>query len=282
MELALCAAPLDVILAEIACEATAFETAQCPHRPMSYVEAVLSTMGGGSQPSLPLALLRSSLTPSALSSSDVEAAIGEQCRQAATARVNALADVTAEHRRSKAAAASAELDLAEVQCFKDALAKETRWRAALAEAKCHEDTLGAHRHLVDAAIERIWTELALCAAPLDAILAEIACKATAFETAPCPHRPTSYVDEVLSTMGGGSQPSLPLALSPSALVPVALPSSDVEAAIGEQRQQAATARVNALADATAEHRRSKAAAASAELNLAEVQCFKDALAKETR
>ena len=143
MELALCAAPLDAILAEIACKATAFETAQCPHRPMSYVDEVLSTMGGGSQPSLPLALSPSALAPAALPSSDVEAAIGEQRQQAATARVNALADAMAEHRRSKAAAASAELNLAKVQCFKDALAKETCWRAALAEAKRHKDALGA-------------------------------------------------------------------------------------------------------------------------------------------
>jgi hypothetical protein len=75
------------------------------------------------------------------------------------------------------------------------------------------------RHSGDTAIERIRTEFALCAAPLDAILAEIACEATSFETAPSPHRPTSYVDAFLSTMGGGTQPSLPLAVSPSALAP---------------------------------------------------------------
>jgi hypothetical protein len=34
----------------------------------------------------------------------------------------------------------------------------------------------------DAVIERIWTEFALSAAPLDAILAEIACKEAAFKT----------------------------------------------------------------------------------------------------
>ena len=84
------------------------------------------------------------------------------------------------------------------------------------------------RHLDDAAIERVRTEFALCAAPLDAILAEIACEATAFKTAPSPHCATLYVDAVLFTMGGGTQPSLPLALSPSALAPVASPSSDVD------------------------------------------------------
>ena len=73
----------------------------------------------------------------------------------------------------------------------------------------------------DAAIERIRTEFALCAAPLDAILAEIACEEAAITTTLSPERPTSYVDAVLSNMEGGTQPSLPLAGSP------ALPSPDV-------------------------------------------------------
>ena len=34
----------------------------------------------------------------------------------------------------------------------------------------------------DAVIERIWTEFALCAAPLNVILAEIACEEAAFKT----------------------------------------------------------------------------------------------------
>jgi len=55
-----------------------------------------------------------------------EAAIGKQCQLAATTRVIALADATAEHRRRKFTAASAELDLAEVQRLKDALTEETR------------------------------------------------------------------------------------------------------------------------------------------------------------
>ena len=94
------------------------------------------------------------------------------------------------------------------------------------------------RHLGDAVIERIRMEFALCAAPLDAILAEIACKATALETAPSPHHPTSYVDAVLSTMGGGSPPSLPFALLPSALAPPVLPSPDVDGQLQPVRQHA--------------------------------------------
>ena len=72
---------------------------------------------------------------------------------------------------------------------------------------CHEVQC---QHSGDAAIERIRTEFAMCAAPLDAILAEIAWEATAFETAPSPHRPTSYVDAILSTMGGAPNRLCPL------------------------------------------------------------------------
>jgi hypothetical protein len=74
----------------------------------------------------------------------------------------------------------------------------------------------------DVAIECIRTEFALCAAPLDAILAEIACEEAAITTTLSLSRPTSYVDAVLFNMGGGTQPSLPLAGSP------ALPSPDVD------------------------------------------------------
>ena len=105
--------------------------------------------------------------------------------------------------------------LANVQKRQQAAKRAQCWPILCHEVQC--------RHLGDAAIERIRTEFALCAAPLDAILAEIAWEATAFETSPSPHCPTSYVDAVLSTMGGGTQPSLPLALSPSALAPAALP-----------------------------------------------------------
>jgi hypothetical protein len=120
----------------------------------------------------------------------------------------------------------------------------------------------------DAVIERIRSEIALCAAPLDAILAKIACKEAAFlmkaESAKLAkaaddaatwaansaalalvekhhrheamlvadtdeaRRPTSYVDAVLFNMGGGTQPSLPLAVLPLDLVPAALPSSEVD------------------------------------------------------
>ncbi len=76
-------------------------------------------------------------------------------------------------------------------------------------------------------IDRIRTEFALYAAPLDAMLAEIACEEAAFKTKLSPRHPTSYVDAVLSNMGGGTQLSLPLAVSPPALVPAALPSPDV-------------------------------------------------------
>ena len=90
----------------------------------------------------------------------------------------------------------------------------------------------------DTVIERIRTEFALCAAPLDAILAEIACEEAAFKTKLSPRRPTSYVDAVLSNMGGGTQPSLPLAVSPSALVPAAQPSHDVDGQLQTVRPRA--------------------------------------------
>jgi hypothetical protein len=64
--------------------------------------------------------------------------------------------------------------------------------------------------------------------PLDAIMAEIACEEAAFKTKLSPRHPTSYVDAILSNMGGGTQPFLPHAVSPSALVPAALPSPDVD------------------------------------------------------
>jgi hypothetical protein len=72
----------------------------------------------------------------------------------------------------------------------------------------------------DTAIDRIRTEFALCATTLDAILADIACDEAAITTTLSPSRPTSYVDAVLFNMGGGTQPSLPLAGLP------ALPSPD--------------------------------------------------------
>jgi hypothetical protein len=90
----------------------------------------------------------------------------------------------------------------------------------------------------DVVIEHIWTEFALCAAPLDAILAKIACNEAAFETTLSPCRPTSYVDKILSNMGGGTQPSLPLAVLPSALVSAALPLSEVDGQLQTVRPRA--------------------------------------------
>jgi hypothetical protein len=68
---------------------------------------------------------------------------------------------------------------------------------------CHE---AADRPVAsdDAVIECIRTEFALCAAPLDAILAEIACEEAAFETT----LSTSYLDITLSNMGGGAHSRL--------------------------------------------------------------------------
>ena len=111
-----------------------------------------------------------------------EAAIGEQRRQAAAAWEKQAAD-------ERLAAGSAALALVEERCRQEAL--------LAAEANVqrrHEEVLAAEaadvqrRHESaartaesDAVIERIRTEFALCAAPLDAILAEIACKEAAFK-----------------------------------------------------------------------------------------------------
>ena len=46
----------------------------------------------------------------------------------------------------------------------------------LAEKRCHHEAADRPIASDNAVIERIWTEFALCAAPLDAILAKIACK----------------------------------------------------------------------------------------------------------
>jgi len=179
-----------------------------------------------------------------------EAAIGEQRRQAAAAQEKHAAD-------ERCAAESVALALAEERCRHEALLAaeadvQRRHEAVLAaEAdvqRRHEKVLAAeadvqrrHKEMLaavaadvqrrhesaagdtesDAAIERIRTEFALCAAPLDAILAEIACEDAAIMKTLSPGRPTSYVDAVLSNMGGGTQSSLPLAGSP------ALPSPDV-------------------------------------------------------
>ena len=99
---------------------------------------------------------------------------------------------------------------AEVQrCHKEVLVAEADVQ------RCHEEVLAVEAANVqrwhelaaratesDAAIERIRTEFALWAAPLDAILAAIACKEAAITTTLSPGHPTSYVDAVLSNMGG--------------------------------------------------------------------------------
>jgi len=159
----------------------------------------------------------------------------------------AEADVQRRHEEVLAAAA-------EVQC------RHEEVLVAEADVHCrHEEVLAAeaadvqrrHESAVRAAesdevIERIRAEFALCAAPLDAILAEIACEEAAFKTKLSPRRPTSYVDAVLSNMGGGTQPSLPLAVSPSALVPAALPSPDVDSQCQTVRPHAGPVRPHPL------------------------------------
>jgi hypothetical protein len=99
-----------------------------------------------------------------------------QMRLTATARGKALAQATAESRCCKTAAASAELDLAKVQRLKDAFAKETCRRAALADVKCHEDALAAeeHQRAALAAAEQEASKFAAIMALLRADMAELA------------------------------------------------------------------------------------------------------------
>jgi hypothetical protein len=130
------------------------------------------------------------------------AVIGEQGRQAAAVWEKQAAD-------DRRAADSTALALVVERCRQEALL------AVEADVqRCHEEVLyiGWESDVVT----------------LDAILAEIACEEAAFKTTLSPRRPTSYVDAVLSTMGGGTQPSLPLAVLPSALVPAAQPLHDVD------------------------------------------------------
>jgi hypothetical protein len=122
------------------------------------------------------------------------------------------------------AAESTALALVEERCRQEALLaaeadvqrRHEELLAAEADVqRCHEELLAAeaadvqHRHesaaratAFDAAIVCIRTEFALCAAPLDAILAVIACEEAAITTTLSPSRPTSYVDAVLFNMGG--------------------------------------------------------------------------------
>ena len=104
----------------------------------------------------------------------------------------------------------------EVLVAQEVATQQYRRKEVLAEEPVEE--------LDDALFECIRTEFALCAAPLDAILAEIACDEEANTTklaeiaCDSPYRPTSYVDAVLfkvahddSQPGGGTQqsPDLP-------------------------------------------------------------------------
>ena len=100
------------------------------------------------------------------------------------------------------AAESKALTLVKERCYQEVVLAEADDRhrhGTVAQATESKQCL----HFDDAAIERIWMEVALCTAPLDAMLAEIACKEAAFETGLSPRHPPSYVDAVLSTMGGG-------------------------------------------------------------------------------
>jgi hypothetical protein len=86
-----------------------------------------------------------------------------------------LAQATADHRRREAAAASAELDLAEVQHLEDALTEETRRRAALAKAKRHKDALAAEerQQAAHAEAEQEASELAAIMALFEADMAQL-------------------------------------------------------------------------------------------------------------
>ena len=140
------------------------------------------------------------------------AVIGEQGRQAAAAREKQAAD-------DRRTADSTALALVVERCRQEAL------MAAEADVqRRHEEVLYIG-----------WESDAVT---LDAILAEIACEEAAFKTTLSPRRPTSYVDAVLSTMGGGTEPSLPLAVSPSALVPAAQPLHDVDGQLQTVRPRA--------------------------------------------
>jgi hypothetical protein len=112
--------------------------------------------------------------------------------------------------------------------------------------------------LGNAAIQRIWVECALLAAPLDAILAkiernDIAHEARATPTTTLPHpaamlstppRPMTYVGAVLSTMGGST------CATSLALAPPAIPSPIVDSQLRMVRQCARPCLVVALVAAT--------------------------------
>ncbi len=128
-------------------------------------------------------------------------------------------------------------DLTDSALPKLALAKNKRRQEEAAAEQCRADNkrfmaLVMLPELVDVAIRRIWANCTLRAAPLDTILAKIACNNIAHEaqvlpTATLPHlaamlsippRPMAYVGMVLSMMGGNTRATF-LALAPSALPP---------------------------------------------------------------
>jgi hypothetical protein len=108
----------------------------------------------------------------------------------------AKADVQRRHKEVLAAEADVQSHHKEVLAAEaDVQRRHKEVMAAEAEVqRCHEEVLAAEAANVqsrnesaaravesNAVIERIRTEFALCAAPLDAILAEIACKEAAFK-----------------------------------------------------------------------------------------------------
>ncbi len=154
----------------------------------------------------------------------------EAAANVAASAEQALAEERCRHDASARAAASAELALAkERHCHK--MAAQTATTAKVAEQEMLAERSLANterRHAppasVTEAIRRVQAACDSLAAPLDALLAKIEALAHNATTLPVllamlspHHRPKSYVDAVLTTMGGSSQAtSLPL-------VQVALP-----------------------------------------------------------
>ncbi len=160
------------------------------------------------------------------------------CRESADCTAT-LADLTLAkeqrcHAAAEQAAVLAERLLTDKQCCHEAA---ERTMALVDNKQCQVDanaaqSLAAADHAAvlveppsgNAAIEHIWMEFALCIAPLDAILSEIAWEETAYTAlaplmTPLAHPatilssslyPTSYVGVVLATMGGGMPLAIPL------------------------------------------------------------------------
>jgi hypothetical protein len=150
----------------------------------------------------------------------------EAAANVAASAEQALAEEPRRHDASARAATSAELALAKERRRHEMAAQTaTMAKAAAQEMSAEADTERWHALLasVTEAIQRVQAACDSLAAPLDALLAEIEALA---HDAPPPtttspvlpamssphHRPKSYVDAVLTTMGGSSQAtSLPLA-----------------------------------------------------------------------